>query len=108
MKEHIRLASAIIVALTIVGCTSVKHPASAELQEPGKTLFDRGREALVDQRYSEGIVLLETLVASYPQSTYAEPGKQALQNCIQLTACATARAAVGRGGGMTFFPDKPI
>ena len=107
MKVPMRLAAAIIVALTIIGSALVERPAGAESLDPGKVLYDRGKEALAAQRYGEGITLLETLVASYPQSTYAEPGKQALQDCVHLKACATALAAVRRGGGLTFFPNLP-
>jgi outer membrane protein assembly factor BamD (BamD/ComL family) len=108
MKVPMRLAATIIVALTIFGGALVEHSASAESQDPGKVLYDRGREALAAQRYGEGITLLETLVASYPQSPYAEPGRQALQKCIHLKACATARGPVEHGGGMTFFPNMPM
>jgi hypothetical protein len=107
MKEPFRVTAAIIVIMVIFGGTT-KCPASAVPHDADKVLYDRGIDAFVAQRYGEGIVLLETLVASYPQSPYAEPGKQALQNCGHLEACASARTAVGHGGGMTFFPNMPI
>jgi outer membrane protein assembly factor BamD (BamD/ComL family) len=97
MKAPVPLVAAIIVVLTTAGCPSVKPPASAVPHDPDKVLYDRGMDAFAAQRYLEGVSLLETLVASYPQSPYAEQGEQALHDCGHLEACAQAMAGVGHG-----------
>jgi hypothetical protein len=110
MSKPLHFAAAMIFAMTVWGCTSAKHSdtvATVQPKDPDRVLYEKGLQAFAAQRYGEGIALLETLTATYPESPYAESANIALKDCAQSKSCGDAKAVIDHGGGQTFFPNMP-
>lgn len=106
-------AAAVVCLMLMAGVlSSCLHFQAEEFSgSPDKILFNRAADAIDDQKYDVGRLMLETLINTYPDSEYAAKAKELLDD--PRLGCGSSvvdfsldcNGHPDSGGGLPFFPN---
>jgi hypothetical protein len=95
----------VVFAASLVGCgdSAVDEPSATASAHSDEVLLDRAIGSLSEGREAEAMILLQTLVDSFPESKLANGVSSVLDQCSRDEECAALLPA--DCGGLTFFPS---
>jgi hypothetical protein len=79
--HHTKYTVSLICAL-LCSLTACLPVAEVSFRQPDEVMFDRAMEPVQQNRLDVARLTLETLINTYPDSTYASMAKEALQDAI--------------------------
>jgi hypothetical protein len=80
---------------------------SAGENNADRVLYERAMAFMQDENFQVATTLLETLVASYPESPYSVPANAALNDIWYAEGCVGPRPEPVNGETVKFFPPLP-
>jgi hypothetical protein len=101
----LKITRSVVFGLFVLslGCTNVFRPYAAV--PPDEGLFGRAMQLLDDDRTGEARTLLETLIATYPDSAYVPRAERVLDDMWHAEGGIGPRKEEPAGGeAVTFFP----
>jgi outer membrane protein assembly factor BamD len=108
-KRHHAAMLVLGIALTVTGCGASRDKVPAGTAEPDKFLYERGTAAVADKKWLTAREFLQTLIDTYPQSTYRADAKLALGDSFlgEGSPAAQVMAINEYREFLSFFPTHP-
>jgi outer membrane protein assembly factor BamD len=103
------LVLTIVTSVLAAACAAKSGKVPPGTNQPDKFLFDRGTEQLQKKKWMTARQYFQTLVETYPQSTYRADAKLAVGDCYlgEGTAAQSVQAQQEFREFLSFFPTNP-